>query len=100
MTPISGKTLNYTYQNGESYRVSFSDTGATWAALTGSAAGSTGTESYDCAEVTPNVFFVSWLEESGEVVSYVANLNDRTIFCSYVFEKERHFWTGKITAVS
>lgn len=100
MTPLHGKSLTYIYENNDSYRVSFDDAGATWTALSGPATGSTGTETYDCAEVAPNVFFVSWLEESAEVVSFVANLNESTITCSYVFEKERHFWKGKITDFS
>ena len=95
-----GKAIEYTYSIGDSYRVELTETGATWTALSGSAAGSTGTEVYDYAEVAPNVFMITWLESSAEVVTLVANLNEMTIHCSYVYEKERHFWQGKINSIS
>ena len=57
MTDLKGKTIEYCYQNGDRYCVSFTKLRATWTALSGPAAGSSGTENYKCAMVAPNVFF-------------------------------------------
>ena len=94
---IIGKTLVYEYENGESYQVEFQEAQATWTYLAGSAAGASGTETHDVVEVAPNIIFVSWLEETREVVSFVADLNNNIIHTSYVYEDTRHFWKGKIT---
>jgi phenolic acid decarboxylase len=93
---IIGKALEYEYENGEAYQVVFEEKNATWKCLAGSSAGASGTESHDAIEVAPNILFVSWLESTQEVVSYVANLNNMTIFCSYVYENQRHLWKGEI----
>jgi phenolic acid decarboxylase len=93
---LVGKALEYEYDHGETYQVVFHDNSATWTCLAGPYAGATGTESQDAVEVAPNILFVSWLEETQEVVSLVANLNNMTIFCSYVLENKRHQWQGRI----
>ena len=86
MTDLKGKTIEYCYQNGDRYRVSFTKLGATWTALSGPAAGSSGTENYKCAMVAPNVFFITWLEETREVVSLIVDLDNAKVVCSYVHE--------------
>ncbi|MEM8860746.1 MAG: phenolic acid decarboxylase [Chloroflexota bacterium] len=95
-----GKTIEYQYENGDSYQVELTEAKATWTALTGSAAGATGDEDYDCVEVAPNIFMIGWLESSGEVVTLVVNLDEMAIHCNYVYEKDRHFWRGKVISVS
>lgn len=95
-----GKTIEYQYENGDSYRVELTAEKATWTALSGSAAGATGDEDFDCVEVAPNVFMIGWLESSGEVVTLVVNVDQMTIHCNYVYGQTRHFWQGKVISIS
>ncbi|NME68006.1 MoaF-related domain-containing protein [Flammeovirga aprica] len=97
---LAGKTLVYAYDNGESYQLDFEEKLVKWTCIAGSAKGYSGTEIYDFAEVAPDILFVSWLEKSREVVSAVFNLNTMKVFCSYVYEMEKHQWEGKIISFS
>lgn len=98
-------TIDYQYHDSDSYRVVFTQnkkgkTFAHWHVLTGTHSGDNRKEVADISEVAPNVWFVSWLEPTLEVVSFVANLNDNSITCSYYYNGERHWWAGTILAVS
>lgn len=57
-----------------------------WEALTGPAKGDTGDEAIHAAEVAPNVFFISWLEQSGTSVSQVLDLNRSQATAFVTFE--------------
>ena len=96
MTALKGKLLRYEYENGDMYQVLFGEDTATWTYGPGSENPVSGTENHDVVEIVPNVFFVSWSESTGEVVSFVANLNEMEIHTSYVYENTRHFWKGSI----
>lgn len=101
---IIGKTIVYQYEGADRYRVSFSQTAegnfAHWHVLSGKHQGENRKESADIAEVAPDVWFVSWLEPTLEVVSFVVNLSAKTITCSYYYDGERHWWQGEVLAVS
>ena len=99
MKTLSGQTVSYTYTTGDSYRVSVADGKAIWLVLTGANAGETREEVADFAEVAPDVWFVTWLEPTQEVVSLVLNLAARSVHCSYYGEGERYFWQGNITDI-
>jgi phenolic acid decarboxylase len=72
---LPGKTFFYRYESGLEVTGHFkSATALDWEALTGPARGTKGTEAIHTLEVTPNVFFVSWLESSGTTVSQVLDL--------------------------
>lgn len=100
MSGLTGHVIEYTYDGADSYRVSFGQNTATWMVLTGEHAGDSREEIADVHEVARDVFFVTWLEPTREVVSFVANLQSSEITCSYVWEDKRFFWRGKITAFS
>lgn len=93
-----GKRLIYEYDNGETYMLEFEVNTLTWTCIAGNAKGFAGKEKYDFVEVAPKILFVSWLESNREVVSLVFNLNTKQVFCSYVYEMEKHQWKGKITS--
>lgn len=57
-----------------------------WKAITGPAAGKTGTEEARVVEVAPDVFFVSWLEKSGTTVSQALDLKRLTVTAFVTFE--------------
>ena len=92
----TGKILEYVYENGESYRLLFGIKTVTWKCLAGSAAGSSGTNSYDAIEITPNILFISWSKDDGEVVSIVANFQNDILHCCYSHEGTRYFRKGNI----
>lgn len=100
---IIGKTIAYKYDDGDSYKVSFQQDNDTffahWYVLSGKYEGENRKEIADIAEVAPNIWFVSWLEPSLEVVSIVFNLNKNEVTCSYYFDKKKAFWRGKIINV-
>jgi phenolic acid decarboxylase len=57
-----------------------------WEALTGPSEGTSGSETIYSSEVAPNVFFISWLENSGVSVSNVLDLNDRLVTAFVTFD--------------
>lgn len=103
MTLIN-KTIEYTYDGADSYRVEFTQADdqifAHWHCLTGDHAGDNRKETADIEEVTENVFFVTWLEPTQEMVSFVLNLDNDTITCSYYYGGERHWWKGAVTDIT
>ncbi|MDG3086516.1 phenolic acid decarboxylase [Vibrio hannami] len=93
-----GNTVEYSYESGEAYSVTFDQNHCTWLCTKGSMQGSTGNEQYSAVEVAPNVLFVSWLEDSGEVVSLVLNFNAMKVYGSYIDPASgRHQWEGTIS---
>jgi len=76
------KTLKFLYDQAQS--------------LAGSAAGSSGTDTYGAIEITPNILFISWSMENGEVMSIVANFQNDILHCCNTREGKRHFWKGNI----
>ena len=93
---IIGKTLEYDYENGERYRLLFGIKTVTWECLAGSAAGSSGTDSYGAIEINPNILFISWSMEYGEVMSIVANFQNDILHCCNTHEGTIHFLQGNI----
>ena len=93
---ITGKILEYEHETGERYKLLFGINTVTWQCLAGSAAGSSGTDSYGAIEIIPSILFISWSMDDGEVVSIVANFqNDNLHFCN-THEGKRQFWKGNI----
>jgi hypothetical protein len=83
-TNLRGRKLRFEYDNGVELTAEYPGANElVWRALAGPAAGTEGTEIYECAEVAPEVFFVSWLERSGTSVSQVIDLV-RGALVSYV----------------
>jgi phenolic acid decarboxylase len=81
---LLGKTLLLRYESGLEVIGHYSDsTEVSWEALTGPAKGSKGRESVNIAEVSPNIFFVNWVEESGTTVSQILDLN-KSVVTAYV----------------
>ncbi len=93
---VTGKILEYEYENGEKFRLLFGIKTVTWECLAGSAAGSSGTDSYGLIEIAPNILFISWSKNDGEVVSIVANFQNDILHCCNTHIGTRHFWKGNI----
>ena len=55
---------------------------------------------YDLAMVVPNVYMISWLEDSGNTLTVVLNLKEMRIYGSYsTTAPERIFMTGTIREI-
>ena len=93
---FAGKVLEYEYVNREVYRLRFGNNSITWECLADSAAGASVTESSDAVEIAPNVLFISWFDDNGELVRIVANLEKKILHCTHVYQGTRLFWRGTI----
>lgn len=100
MSSLAGITIEYKYDGADSYRLAFGEGTATWTALTGTHAGDWRTETCDTAQVAKDVWFVTWLEPTREVVSLSINLSERRIYASYYYDGERFFWQGHVTQIA
>jgi len=81
---------------GEYVELRWRDQECTWIGLEGKFAGRSGTQACGQIEVAPNIFFVTWLESEGEVVTQVINLNAKTVHTSYLGEKALEFLRAEI----
>lgn len=100
MRTLAGTTIEYAYAGADSYRLDIGDGSVHWTALTGQNAGENRTEQADIVEIAQDVWFISWLEPTQELVSLCINLAKRRIYASYYCEGERFFWKGSVTHVS
>jgi hypothetical protein len=51
---------------------------------------------YDSVEVAPNIYFITWLEENGTVVSQVADYNQMIVYTSLACDGNRILLKGKL----
>lgn len=88
---LAGKSFLLTYPTGLRIIGRYAESSLTWEALTGPAAGTTGTERTYTYEVAPGIFFVSWAEASGTTVSQVLDLNTLVVtgFVTFGSDKGR-----------
>jgi phenolic acid decarboxylase len=60
-----GRKLRFTYDSGIEIDAHYiSETELRWSATAGPPAGQSGTEEIQAVEVTPEIFFISWIEAS------------------------------------
>ena len=76
---ITGKILEFEYENGERYSLLFGIKTVTWACLADSSAGSFKTDYYSAIEIAPNILFISWSKDDGEAANIVADFGRGTI---------------------
>jgi hypothetical protein len=93
---VTGKIIEYEYENGERYRLLFGIKTVTWECLSGSHSGSSGTNSYGVNEIEPNILFISWSTDSGEVVSIIADFSKDILHCCNTHEGSIQFLKGNI----
>lgn len=77
---IADRTFIYSYESGVEIKGRFEGEQAIhWEGLKGPAAGSTGSAAISATEVTPGVWFVSWVEPSDITVSQVLDLGKMNV---------------------
>lgn len=85
---IVGKCARYQYDNGWRYEVLYAaPTRLEYVVHDGPFRGRTAYQTCSMEEVAPRVFMVSWLEETGTVVSTVVNLNTMRLTGSIAFPR-------------
>jgi len=78
-----GKKLLFRYDSGLQVEGHYtSPTALNWRAVEGPPKGQTGAETIHAVEITPGVFFISWLEKGGTSVSQVVDLNRSKVTAS------------------
>jgi hypothetical protein len=82
-----GKTVVIRYESGLEIQAHYeSDTRMIWTALSGPQEGQQGTERIHAEEVAPDVYFISWVEDSGVTVSNVLNFHTHGAFAFVTFD--------------
>src|SRR5262245_7672841 len=76
---LSGKIIEYAYEDGWQYRVQFSPGRIDYEVVGGPLTGRKSWQDADYAQIAPNIHMVAWYEENGAVVAAVLNLDAMTI---------------------
>lgn len=81
---LQGKTLDLNYSSGDHYYVSIlSEDQLRWKSIGVSDGGPTEeTENYTVKQIATNVYFVSWMEQSGMTVSEVIDLPNQKVYAT------------------
>lgn len=87
---LQGKTLDLNYASGDHYYVSIlSENQLRWKSIGVSDGGpSEETEDYTVKEIATNVYFVSWMEQSGMTVSEVIDLPNQKVYATITWGDE------------
>ena len=86
-------TFEVTYEDGTRVTMTVPDlTSVTWLA----AEGATGTETDDRREIAPNVWYVSWQQSDGTVVTQVVDLAKMTVLSTRAADGKRVVLEGRI----
>ena len=97
ITRPAGHRFQYTYENGVTVVISFSDEHTLyWKALAGPEQGRAATETYDSVPVAPNIHFITWSEADGTAVSQVVDYNQMIVHTSLIYDGNRVFLSGKL----
>ena len=97
ITKLAGHCVEQVYENGVTYRISFQcDRTLRWEALAGPDAGQVAIQLYDSVQIAPNIYFITWLEEGGAVVSQVVDYNQMIVYTSLACDGNQILLKGKM----
>ena len=83
VTRLVGHRFEQVYDTGVTYLISFEcERTLRWEVVTGPDAGRSAIALYDNVRIAPNVYFITWLEEDGTVVSQIADYNQMIVYTS------------------
>lgn len=106
MTKVTGSTIKWEWTKGDYaggiYQNTFHENGKlTWKGLAGGEAGSSATEDkYSVAEVTDEIYMVSWHESIGDTVTLTLNFKENSIFGVISNNTDWTVVSGKILEVT
>ncbi|MEO7097889.1 MAG: MoaF C-terminal domain-containing protein [Luteolibacter sp.] len=96
LSPIG--TFVYKYADGPTYRVTIPNTESlTWECIEGAEKGAKGEEHPSRFTVDDGIFFATWIEKTGIIVTQVVNLKTNKVYTTIVEGKERYVLVGDIS---
>jgi phenolic acid decarboxylase len=97
ITKLAGHRFEQIYDNGVTYLISFEcERTLRWEVVAGPEAGQAATELYDSVQIAPNIYFITWLEEGGAVISQVADYNQMIVYTSLACDGNWVLLKGKL----
>ena len=83
VTQLVGRHFEQVYDTGVTYAIAFQcERTLRWEITTGPHAGRSAIALYDSVVIAPGIYFITWAEEDGTVVSQVADYNRMIIYTS------------------
>jgi hypothetical protein len=99
MINLAGHCIEQLYDNGLTYKLSFECARTLRReVLAGPDAGQAAIQLYDSVEIAPNIYFITWVEEGGLVVSQVADFNRMIVYTSLTCDGNQILLQGKLKA--
>jgi len=90
-------TFIYKYTDGPTYKVTIPNAETlNWECLEGAEKGAKGEERPTRFAVDDGVFFATWIEKSGVIVTQVVNLKSMKVYTTIVEGTERYVLTGEV----
>ncbi len=90
----------FKYAGGNTYRVDVpDDTSIRWECLAGDEKGKSEQERVDRRAIAHNIYFVSWTEKDGTIVSQVIDLNRHHVTSTISLGRNRYFLEGSVTRI-
>ena len=99
LSTLDGHVLNFEYENGYIFQLSYSKSTLVWTGLKGPDEGKSEQDQYQSSEVAPQMYMVSWLENDGTFVTTLINLRALKVFSSGVSQGKTWFWTGNVSVI-
>jgi hypothetical protein len=97
ITKLAGQRVEQIYENGVTFLISFQcDRTLRWEAVAGPDAGQVAIRLYDSVQIAPNIYFITWLEEGGTVISQVADYNQMIVYTSLTCDGNQLLLKGKM----
>lgn len=97
MINLAGHPIKQLYDNGVTYNITFQcDRTLRREIVAGPDAGQTAIHLYDSVQIAPNIYFITWLEEGGLVVSQVADFNQMIVYTSLTCDGNQILLQGKL----
>lgn len=91
----------FAYASGNTYRVDVSDDASIrWECLAGDEKGRSERVQVDRRIIAANIYFVSWTESDGTIVSQVLDLNRNHVTSTISVGGKRYFLEGEVKRIS
>jgi phenolic acid decarboxylase len=97
LTQLAGHRFQQVYDTGVTYLISFEcERTLRWEVVSGPNAGQSAIELYDSVQIAPNIYFITWSEEDGTVISQVADYSQMIVYTSLACDGNRILLRGTL----
>lgn len=101
VTCLIGCCFEQNYDTGVTYLISFECARTLrWEAVAGPDAGQSRLVPYDSVQIAPNLYFITWPEEDGTVISQVIDYDQLVVYTSLACDGNLIMLTGTVTRVN